>query len=298
VNVDEMIIKKKEYGFSYEYISEKSGVPISTVQKVFSKTTPTPRRETLEALNNAFKEYLESVGNFCVTQMESQGETHTGYLCCGETEENSEISMACESEAEYNYGTSALAKGYLEEKTVDDYMNLPEGTRVELIDGVFYDMAAPTTIHQSIAFEIGTELRQFIKSNKGSCVPFVAPTDVQLDCDDKTMVQPDVMVICDRNKISKARIVGAPDLVIEVLSDSHWYNDMVIKCKKYKMAGVREYWIVIPSNHRVVVYNFERPSKDLEPSEYTFTDKIPVGIWNGKCVVDFKEISDSISFLM
>ncbi len=61
MTIDEMITKKKQYGLSYDYISEKSGVPVSTVQKVFSKTTPTPRRETLESLNKAFKEYLESL---------------------------------------------------------------------------------------------------------------------------------------------------------------------------------------------------------------------------------------------
>ena len=283
MTIDEMITKKKQYGLSYDYISEKSGVPVSTVQKVFSKTTPTPRRETLESLNKAFKEYLESNGDI--------------YLDHEEDEENAEIGMVREGEVEYNSGTSAFALDQ-SVKTMDDYMNLPEGTRVELIDGQFYDMAAPTTIHQKISSLINTEFEVFVKTNKGKCVPFVAPTDVQLDRDDKTMVQPDVMVVCDRSKITKARIVGAPDLVIEILSESNWYTDIVIKHRKYKEAGVREYWVVMPEKQLVLVYNFDKKSGALDPIEYTFKDKIPVGIWDGKCEVDFNEIYENVSFLL
>ena len=275
------------------------------MQKVFSKTTPTPRRGTLEALNKAFKEYLENNEDFCVKQLDSRMEKKTegkakAYEVCSDCEkdgENAGIGVVRESEAGYSYGTSAIAIERLE-KTVDDYMNLPEGSRVELIDGQFYDMAAPTTVHQSIAFEIASELKRFIKSNGGSCVPFVAPTDVQLDCDDKTMVQPDVMVVCDRSKITKARIVGAPDLVIEVLSESNWYTDIIIKLRKYRVAGVKEYWIVIPSKQVVLVYDFEKNVEDADCIEYTFKDKIPVGIWDGKCEVDFNEIYENVSFLL
>ena len=178
--------------------------------------------------------------------------------------------------------------------TIDDYLKLPEGVRVELIDGVFYDMAAPTTVHQMIGQSISYILLDYIKDNKGKCVPFIAPTDVQLDCDDKTIVQPDVLVVCDRKKITKPRIVGAPDLVIEVLSESNWYNDVFRKHKKYQNAGVREYWIVFPEQLKIQVYNFK---KKLEAVEYTFKDKVPVAIWDGKCVVDFSEIYEEIKFL-
>ena len=109
------------------------------------------------------------------------------------------------------------------------------------------------------------------------------------------MVQPDILVTCDRTKFTKAHLVGAPDFVIEVLSPLNWYNDMVRKLIKYKNADVREYWIIIPENQRVLVYDFAK--SDL-PTEYTFSDEIPVNIWEGKCKIDFKKIYDKISFML
>ena len=118
---------------------------------------------------------------------------------------------------------------------------------------------------------------------------------MQLDCDDKTVVQPDVMIICDRSKITKPRIVGAPDLVVEVLSPSNWSHDMVRKLKKYKKAGVREYWIVNLEEQYVLVYEF---TKSDFPTEYDFDDEVPVGIWDGKCKVNFREIYEDVEFML
>ncbi|MBR5178364.1 MAG: Uma2 family endonuclease [Lachnospiraceae bacterium] len=199
------------------------------------------------------------------------------------------------SEAKHEKRIDARENSFRNDKTIDDYIALPEGTRVELIDGVFYDMAAPTTIHQRIDMLLVSAFESFIKNNKGKCVPFIAPTDVQLDRDNKTMVQPDALVVCDRDKITRERIVGAPDLVVEVLSESNWYHDMVLKRRKYQNAGVREYWVVVPDKLTVLVYDFENHP---DPVEYTFSDKIPVGIWGGKCEVNFKEIYDEIAFLL
>ena len=279
MTIEEMKAKKKEYGLSCEYIAVKSGVPVSTLRKIFSGVTPTPRRGTLEALCIFFKSF--EVPNIEDTNIEDNPEHNFVYEDYGEYEAAD--------------GTAALKIEDYSNKTLDDYLALPEGIRVELIDGVFYDMAAPTTIHQRIGGEIYNQISSFIDANNGSCVPFIAPTDVQLDCDDKTIVEPDVLVVCDRNKITKPRIVGAPDFIVEVLSPSNWYHDTQRKLWKYKQAGVREYWIVMPEQMKIHVYEFEKSDK---PMIYSFEDEIPVGIWNGKCKVDFKKVYDKISFML
>ena len=184
-------------------------------------------------------------------------------------------------------------------KTIADYLALPEDRRVELIEGVFYDMAAPSYLHQIISGEIFAQLRDHIQKNGGSCLPFIAPADVQLFCDDKTMVQPDVFVVCNRDKITRQRVQGAPDLIVEVASQSNWRIDAYLKVIKYREAGVREYWIVFPDAKKVVVYLFEKnvDVENLLPIEYTFADKVPVGIWENRCEVDFADIYERCSFL-
>ena len=174
---------------------------------------------------------------------------------------------------------------------MDDYLSLPEDVRVELIDGVFYDMGAPSSLHQIISMQLSVELNLIIRKNKGTCSVFAAPFDVQLDKDDKTMVQPDIMVICKKSRFTKDRAIGAPDLVIEILSPSTKNKDMRIKLKKYESAGVREYWIVNPEARVVIVYNFE--AENLT-GMYTFKDKIPVGIWDGKYAIDFSVIESEM----
>ncbi len=202
------------------------------------------------------------------------------------SENNDEVNMVKEEVA---YGVKRQG-----EYTLEDYYAIPDERRVELIDGVIYDMAAPTFAHQQIGFLIGWQLKNFVSKKKGTCIPGVAPIDVQLDCDDKTMVQPDVIVICDRDKVINRCVYGAPDFVVEVLSPSTSKKDSLLKLRKYKDAGVREYWMVDPDKKKVVVYDW---SKSEIPTVYGFDAKVPVGIFGGECEVDFAEIYQEIEFL-
>ena len=180
------------------------------------------------------------------------------------------------------------------EYTISDYVALPEEKRVELIDGVFYDMAAPSSIHQYLAGAIYAALLNHVSKSQGSCVPFIAPLDVQLDKDDKTMVQPDVMVVCGRDKISRRRIFGAPDFIVEILSPETRKKELTVKMQKYIEAGVREYWVIWPEEKTVAVYHLQG---DLIPQLYTFNDPVPIGIWDNTCSVDFPAIYQQIQFL-
>ena len=173
-------------------------------------------------------------------------------------------------------------------KTIADIEALPEGTIAELIDGeLFYDMASPSSNHQRIVNFLVTEINIYIRSQGGKCEVFPAPYDVQLEADDNhTLVQPDVSVICDRDKIKKNRCIGAPDWVIEVVSPSTESWDYIRKLGKYNAAGVREYWIVDPNHDTVIVYNLETGTIG-KPK--TLKDKVSVNIYPG-FEIDFSQL--------
>ena len=272
LTVEEMREKKRELGYSYEMIAELSGVPVSTVRKVLGGSTKAPRSATLQALSHAFGQDSIRQGN-------------EAYRCLADRHaQNPQVLR----EAEAAYGPEKERGSY----TLEDYLALPDERRVELIDGVFYDMSAPTGYHQLVAGHLYSILLSWIRGKKGDCMPFISPVDVQLDCDNKTIVQPDVLILCDKSKYTPARIVGAPDYVAEILSKSTRRKDIFIKLSKYKNAGVREYWMIDPDRKTVMVWNFE---KDDEVQMYGFRDRIPVGIYNGECVIDFAEIDDLVT---
>ena len=255
MTLSEMKERKKELGYSYEQIADMSGVPLSTVQKVFSGATQSPRYETLLAIETVLEDY----------------------------------STSKVSEAAVQYGGKpAKRQG---EYTLEDYYNWPEDERIELIDGVIYHVSMPSIKHQRIVGEIDFTFKSFVRKRKGKCEIFGAGIDVRLNCDNKTMVVPDITVICEKDKLTEQYLDGAPDLVVEVLSPSTRKKDMTLKVNKYMNAGVREYWIIDPKKEYIIVYkNNPEDEDDLQIQYYTFENQVPVGIWDGECVVDFAEI--------
>lgn len=162
--------------------------------------------------------------------------------------------------------------------TSEDYWNLPEGERAELIDGKFYDMAPPSRIHQQLVMAISNTVQNHIHQNRGNCKVYPAPFAVNLDADDRDWVEPDISVICDPNKLTDRGCSGAPDLIFEIVSPSSRKLDYGIKNGIYSQSGVREYWIVDPAKERVTVYHYE---DDAAPAIYSFTQDIPVGVYPG-----------------
>lgn len=155
--------------------------------------------------------------------------------------------------------------------TTEDIYALPEGQRAELIDGQMYMMAPPNTMHQRIVMNLSAEIRDHIRKRGGSCEVFPSPFAVFLNADNINYVEPDISVICDKNKLTEKGCSGAPDWVIEIVSPSTRTIDYGIKLFKYRTAGVREYWIVNPMTRTVNVYDLEF---DNGTSQYSFDEEI------------------------
>ncbi|MCL2192968.1 MAG: Uma2 family endonuclease [Treponema sp.] len=170
--------------------------------------------------------------------------------------------------------------------TYADYKTweLKEGERHELIRGEAFAMASPNRRHQTISREMCGQLYNYL--NGKTCQMFAAPFDVRLFYDeeegedDDTVVQPDIMVVCDEGKIGDEGIRGAPDLVIEILSPSNTVFEMSEKRALYEDAGVREYWVVNPKDNEVTVHCL-RNGGFFDRKTYESADTIPVDVLPG-----------------
>ncbi|WP_160685893.1 Uma2 family endonuclease [Clostridium sp. C2-6-12] len=170
--------------------------------------------------------------------------------------------------------------------TYDDYLKFPEDTIVEIIDGRISAMSpAPSRIHQEIITEILSELRNCIRLNNGPCKVYAAPFDVVLKNEEeevgnsKNIVQPDISVICDKNKLTDNGCTGSPDMIVEVVSPSNSRDDYVKKLNLYEQFKVKEYWIVNPIKKNILVYALNDKGYDM-PDMYTFNDKVKVNIYD------------------
>ena len=273
MTIQDMQERKKELGLSSEEIARRSGVPLSTVKKIFSGITKSPRSNTLTALERVLKPVPDIYYDIHFPS-----------------------SMMLQ-EAAVNYGSAApkwpeSGTKQQGEYTLEDYYAIPDERRVELIDGVIYDMGSPAVIHQMILGQLFLLFQACKDEHGGNCEVFLSPCDVQLDNDNRTMLQPDLFVLCRDFDIHAKSIPGAPDLVVEILSDSTRSKDLILKNHKYWNAGVREYWIIDPKQRKVMVYFYEKT--EGVPEIYPFTARIPVGISEGKCSIDFQKINDKI----
>jgi Uma2 family endonuclease len=245
---------KKLQKLTNEDLAKKSGVPVGTLNKIFSGATKSPKHDTIQALADALK------------------------------------SNSYESDYDTNILREAMAYDVNRKYTIEDYYALPDDARVELIDGSFYVMEAPSAAHQTILGELYYVIKSFIKKNNGKCKVYLSPFDVRLDNDNKTMVQPDIIVVCEKSKVDGKRCNGAPDFLAEIVSPNSARLDYIKKLNKYLDAGVREYWIIDPYKNMVTVYSFE---KENTPKNYMFSDQIPFGIFEG-LNIDFRDIEKEL----
>ncbi len=165
---------------------------------------------------------------------------------------------------------------------IEDIYALPDGERAELIGGQLYAMSPPSRIHQKLVMELSATFRNHIRSQKGSCEVYPAPFAVFIMNDDKNYVEPDISVICDKNKLSDRGCEGAPDFIIELVSPGSRRMDYNTKNSLYANAGVREYWIVDPAKERTTVYRYE---EDAAPTIISFDQPVTVGIYSNLQIV-------------
>ena len=175
--------------------------------------------------------------------------------------------------------------------TFEQYEALPEDVRAEVFDGVVYNMSSPTQVHQSILTELLVTIRNYLKKKNGRCQVFPALFDVKLSDKPLTVVQPDIMIVCDKNKLDGKRCNGAPDFIIEIVSLGSPSDDYVRKLYYYQSYGVREYWIVDPRRKTVTVNYFEC---DMLNIQYSFDSTIKVNIYDD-LLINFSDITELLN---
>jgi Uma2 family endonuclease len=143
--------------------------------------------------------------------------------------------------------------------TYADYLEWDEDARAEIINGNIYMMSPPLTIHQRISMRLSQRIARFLEGK--TCEVFAAPFGVRLfpleDKTDDTVVEPDIVVVCDPSKIDERGCNGAPDLIIDILSPSNQRRERFLKFDLYLKAKVREYWVVYPENKEIEVHLFD-----------------------------------------
>lgn len=177
----------------------------------------------------------------------------------------------------------------------EEYLNWPEDERWELIDGVPYMQAAPSWQHQAITFELGRQFGNYLIGK--DCKAFTAPFDLIIPEYDieaeksKNVVQPDILVVCNKSELKGTGYFGVPDLIIEVCSPSTIRNDKVLKFNKYESAGVKEYWIVEPEGKFVSIFTLQDDNRYGRPEIYTEADKVKVTIFE-ELIIDLALVFD------
>lgn len=168
--------------------------------------------------------------------------------------------------------------------TYADYLTWPEDERWELIEGIPYNMTpAPSRIHQKILGDLHRQFSTYLLDKK--CEVYAAPFDVVLpeesdeDSEIVTVVQPDLVVVCDEEKLDEKGCRGAPDLVVEILSPSTARRDLKEKLLLYERVGVREYWVVHPHEKVVEVFRLCDTGEYGKPEAFTPGDELRVGIF-------------------
>ena len=171
--------------------------------------------------------------------------------------------------------------------TYEDYLNRDDDVRYELIDGVTHLMATPARIHQQISSELHGQLYVFLRGKQ--CRVYAAPFSVRLGVGEgrDTVLEPDIVVVCDKERLDDRGIDGAPDLVVEILSPSTQKKDKTVKFNKYLEHGVKELWYISPDDSTVTVHILK--DGEYVTRIYDESDTVAVHTLEG-CVINLQEV--------
>jgi Uma2 family endonuclease len=183
--------------------------------------------------------------------------------------------------------------------TYADYLLWQFQERLELIKGHIFKMAAPNPAHQLVAAEVARQMGNYL--HKTTCKLFIAPFDVRLvnarkstpNNEVTTVVQPDICVVCDPTKIDKRGCIGAPDLIVEILSPATAKKDLNDKYTLYEENGVREYWIVHPYDGVITVFELNEQAKYERRGFYTKDEQLKVGIFDN-CYINLPDVFEGL----
>ena len=283
MTIEEMKRVKEERGYSFDVLSAYSGVPRATLVRVFDGTTARPRKATLDAIERV-------LGG---DEHQFPGKKYH----FGLSENYPDYNVLFDPKLTPVFRVAEEAANYAPEDhgiTAEQYLNMHTDVRTELIDGEIFVMDDPLYIHSEIAQYFYVFFRDYILDHQVSCAPVLSGTNVILGRKSgrDSVVCPDLFVVCDKKKIIKKGIKGAPDFVLEVTSPGNAQNDLIRKVVLYQHAGVREYWIIRPQKKSLIKYTFE---EDFGPSILPLKGSTGVYIYDDHLQINLDEISRMIS---
>jgi Uma2 family endonuclease len=185
------------------------------------------------------------------------------------------------------------AKKQIRNYTYGDYLTWSDDERWEIINGEAYDMSpGPGTTHQAMVIELILQIGNQLKESP--CHLFTAPFDVRLPKENEkeeeiiNVVQPDISIICDKDKLDEKGCLGAPDIVMEILSPSTYRKDKLEKFNLYEEAGVKEYWLLSYTEKMVEVFTLNETGKYGRPEIYGEANKIEMNTLKGLTINLYK----------
>jgi Uma2 family endonuclease/transcriptional regulator with XRE-family HTH domain len=296
-DISQMRQLKIRTGLSYKEIADRSGVPLGTVQKVFMGVTTNPRKGTIEKLNTAFTGDLPGMEMRSVLDDGSGTYKPVPYTMFREGQ--SRIFLRDAARAYNDFDHVDIDPENLDRQgtyTMEDVDSLPDSVKAELVDGYIYIKDSARYEHQIVASKLDHYFEAFIEVNNGDCM-VTQDARVKINNDENTLFYPDVSIVCDPSIIRKGNVYGAPDLIVEILSDSTKDRDWGIKKTMYIEAGVKEYWIINITSRQIIIFE-NTFDGDFRVKVYGFDDTIPVGIYDGKLRIDFSRIAEVVDRIM